>query len=153
MCCRSKHESNLKLFTFYRNIITLSLLLWILWILSPNACSWRFIRLFCAFIAIYIANCIAKTSGQPYADRKAVYGRSFCVRILARTGTPYADVKGTTMLGPLFISLFACVIATLEASFIPILMRFAWLEPWYDREELTWSCAHRTQIQITFFSH
>ena len=48
-----------------------------------------------AFIACYIA----RTSGRQYANLKAIYGRSLCVRILARTGRPYADVKGTTMIG------------------------------------------------------
>ena len=98
---------------------------------------YTFILCFRCNLYALVANCIAKTSGQQYADLKAIYGRSLCVRILARTGTPYADVKGTTMLGPSYISLFACVIATLEASFIPILMRFALLEPWYDWEEIS----------------
>ena len=56
----------------------------------------------------FIASYIAKTSGRQYADFKAIYGRSLCVRILARTGRPYADVKGTTMIGH-FIHKFVCM--------------------------------------------
>ena len=119
-----------------------AVLLLLLWVLSPNPCWGIYIRYLCAFVAIYLlsvlfgASYIAKTSGRQYAVVKAIYGRSLCVRILTRTGGPYADVKGTTMM-EILMHKFACVIATLEASFSLILMRFSLLQPQYDWEELT----------------
>ena len=63
---------------------------------------------FHCYLYAFVANCIAKTCGQQYADLKAIYGCSIGVRILAHTGMPYADVKGTTMLGR-FIYKFVCM--------------------------------------------